>query len=65
MLSFLAVTVICSSLMAPLPETDALFHEEVYNALEINLEDVGYVGGQLTVKCSRVHEYGIFRLMVN
>ena len=48
-LFFLAATVLCGVFVAPLPETDALFHEEFKNALKINLEDVGYVGGQLIV----------------
>lgn len=52
--------------LAPHPETDALFHDDVYNGLEINLQDLGYVGGLLRVIHTRnLHESELSRIMTS
>ena len=39
----------CIPLM-PSPEIEQIFHDELSNMAEIELADVGYIGGQITVR---------------
>ena len=38
----------CKSIM-PSPEVDDIFREEIFNATGIETQNVGYIGGEITV----------------